>query len=128
VNTGASFVVSAVGNKAEETVAGLLWAPPPGTALSDGTWPSDGTDPSDVWESREVLVGSLGSSLSWSPVLTLVWLVATASLVVEVLEAPPPPTIVVLVVSEYVVSAPVSVGTALGKVELGAAGSVVGCT
>lgn len=34
----------------------------------------------------------------------------------------------VLAVSEYAVSVPVSAGTALGKVELGAAGSVVGWT
>jgi hypothetical protein len=114
-------VVSAVGGKAEETVVGLPWV------LSSGTAPFAGTWPSDVWAISGALVCSLGLLLFWSLVLALTWLVATASVVAEVLEISDSLTMLVLIVFEYAVSAPVSVGTALGNVELGAAGSVVGC-
>jgi hypothetical protein len=61
-------------------------------------------------------------------VLVLAWLVAAALAAAEVSGMLSSMAPLVLAVSEYAGSAPVSAGTALGKVELGAAGSVVGST
>jgi len=58
----------------------------------------------------------------------LAWLVAAALAVAEVSGMLSSVPSLVLAASEYAVLAPVSVGTALGKVELGAAGSFVGWT
>ena len=111
MNTGGSVDVITVGGDAENTAVGLLSEPLSGVEFCDEANSAD---------------APLGFCLTSPSVLVLAWLVAAALAAVEVSGMLSSLVLLALAASEYAVSAPVSAGTALCKVELGAAGSVVG--